>query len=199
MPTAAVLAGVAIIGALSQSRAASNARREQERGIREARTIEEQATIRAEGTAGGLFDEARRGTAVGFNQALGLAAQAAPQQAQLFQGGNVAAQQQLLAGLPQQQAAILGGQIDLSGLQPTQLATPDFSFLQDLRIPDPVPVEDLLAQLREQTRFNAPPEVPQEEFTGLVPQPIKEQLDQFSVGRRLGIPSIGRRLLGGLF
>lgn len=58
---------------------------------------------------------------LGFQGALDVLSQTIPQQLQTFQGGNVGAQQNLLAGLPQIQNAILGGQVDLSALQPTRL------------------------------------------------------------------------------
>lgn len=64
----------------------------------------------------------------GFQAALDVFGQSLPAQTQVFQGGNVAAQRALLAGLPQIQNAILGGQIDLSGLQPFQQQLPDLSF-----------------------------------------------------------------------
>ena len=64
----------------------------------------------------------RQSAQEGFQGALDLMGQTIPQQAALFQGGNVAAQNTLLAGLPQQNNAIMGNPIDLSGLQPTQQA-----------------------------------------------------------------------------
>lgn len=66
----------------------------------------------------------------GFQAALDVFGQSLPAQTQAFQGGNVAAQQALLAGLPQIQNAILGGQVNLSGLQPFQQQLPDLSFFQ---------------------------------------------------------------------
>ena len=77
-----------------------------------------------------LFPAAQQNVQQGFQGALDVFGQSLPAQAQVFQGGNVAAQQQLLAGLPQMQNAILGGQVDLSQLQPTQLQTPDLGFFQ---------------------------------------------------------------------
>lgn len=66
-----------------------------------------------------IFPGVRQSAQEGFQGALDIYGQAIPQQASLFQGGNVAAQNTLLAGLPQQNAAILGQKIDLSGLAPT--------------------------------------------------------------------------------
>ena len=56
--------------------------------------------------------------------------QSLPAQTQAFQQGNMGAQQQILAGLPLAQAAILGGQIDYSALQPYQAQMPDLGFFQ---------------------------------------------------------------------
>ncbi|MBL4622905.1 MAG: hypothetical protein JKY89_10945 [Immundisolibacteraceae bacterium] len=77
-----------------------------------------------------LFPAAQENAAAGFQSALDVFGQSLPAQSQVFQQGNVAAQQQLLSGLPQFQNAILGGNVDLSQLQPTQLQQPDLSFFQ---------------------------------------------------------------------
>ena len=59
---------------------------------------------------------------VSFNRvSLDVLGQAFPQQQQAFQQGNVGAQQQLLAGLPQIQNAILGRTVDTSGFAPTTI------------------------------------------------------------------------------
>ena len=66
---------------------------------------------------------------LGFQSALDVFAQTIPQQLGTFQQGNVGAQQQLLAGLPQVQAALLGQQVDLSALQPKTIGF-DAGFAQ---------------------------------------------------------------------
>lgn len=66
---------------------------------------------------------------LGFQGALDVLGQTIPQQLAAFQAGSMGAQQALLAGLPQQQAAILGTPVDLSGLQP-QAISYDPSFAQ---------------------------------------------------------------------
>jgi len=66
----------------------------------------------------------------GFQGALDVFGQSSPAQLDVFQQGNLGAQQALLAGLPQIQNAILGGNVDLSGLQPFQVQQPDLGFLQ---------------------------------------------------------------------
>ena len=84
--------------------------------------LQEKLAKQARGDVTGIFPGVRQSAQEGFQGALDLMGQTVPQQAALFQGGNVAAQNTLLAGLPQQNNAILGNPIDLSGLQPTQLA-----------------------------------------------------------------------------
>ena len=54
----------------------------------------------------------------GMQQGLGMIGQMYGPSANLMQQGNVAAQRMLLAGLPMQRAAIMGGDIDYSQLQP---------------------------------------------------------------------------------
>lgn len=54
----------------------------------------------------------------GMQQGLGMIGQLYGPTANLQQQGNLAAQRMLLAGLPMQRAAILGGKIDYSQLQP---------------------------------------------------------------------------------
>ena len=74
---------------------------------------------------------AQQALAGGFQGASNIFGQALPQQANVFQQGNLAAQQQIAQGLPQFQNAILGNQVDFSQFQPVQLQQPDFSFLQN--------------------------------------------------------------------
>lgn len=68
-----------------------------------------------------LFGQAQDSRRSGLQGALDVFGESIPLQAQTAQGGNVAAQETLLAGLPQIQNAILGRPTDLSGLQPTRL------------------------------------------------------------------------------
>ena len=76
-----------------------------------------------------LYNSAMNNLLAGFQGGLDVFGQAIPAQQQIFQQGNVAAQEQLLAGLPQMNNAILGGPIDYSQLQATQLQTPNLDFL----------------------------------------------------------------------
>lgn len=60
----------------------------------------------------------------------------------MFGAGNVAAQEQLIGGLPQIQAALLGQPVDFSQFQPTQL-TPDLGFTQ-AQLPQGTPIADVI-------------------------------------------------------
>lgn len=63
---------------------------------------------------------ARQSQGQGFQGALDIFSQTLPQQAGLFQQGNMGAQQALLSGLPQMNNAILGRQVDYNAMQPQQ-------------------------------------------------------------------------------
>lgn len=98
--------------------AEKRAAKKQVEATQEAQRLRQAGTERARADIQPLFGQARQDIATGFQGARDIFAETLPQQAQLFQGGNLAAQETLLAGLPQQQAAILGNApIDLSGLQ----------------------------------------------------------------------------------
>lgn len=110
--------------------AEKKAAKAQTKSLEEAQRLIRQGVAEAKKDITPLFAGARQSGQQGFQGALDVFGQTLPQQAQAFQGGNVAAQQALLAGFPQFQNAILGGQVDLSGLQPFQPQLPDFSFSQ---------------------------------------------------------------------
>ena len=124
MPTAIATVGAAVIGAKASSKAADKAASSAERGqdiLKASRDRARQDVLR-------LFPQAQEAQARGFQQAQDfLAGQVIPQQAEAFQAGNTQAQQTLLAGLPQVQQAILGGNVDLSGLQARQVPFQNFS------------------------------------------------------------------------
>ena len=120
--------------------AEKKAARAQQEHLKEAQAITKEGIAEARGDINRLFPEAQLAAKQGFQGAMDVFGQALPQQANLFQQGNVGAQQALMAGLPQQMNAILGGQVDLSGLQPVQLQQPDFSFAQQNIMPPPEPI-----------------------------------------------------------
>jgi len=77
-----------------------------------------------------LFPAAQENIGLGFQGALDVFGQSLPAQTDVFQQGNVGAQQALINALPQFQNAILGGQVDFSAFQPTQIQAPDLGFFQ---------------------------------------------------------------------
>ncbi len=85
--------------------------------------------LKAETDVKALAPAASEARTLGFQGAFDVLGQAFPQQQQVFQQGNVGAQRQLLAGLPQQQAALLGQPTSFGGLQPIQLGI-DTRFTQ---------------------------------------------------------------------
>ncbi len=128
MPVAAVMAATAVVGAISSRNSSKRAAAAQTRGQDLAAQQVTSGTQRAEDTINRLFPQAQQSAQQGFQGAIDVFGQTLPQQANLFQGGNVAAQQALLAGQPQFQNAILGRQVDLSGIQPFQAPPIDFGF-----------------------------------------------------------------------
>jgi hypothetical protein len=124
-------------------------------GIERGQDILREAQERAEGQAIPLFEAAQGNALAGSQGALNIFGRVAPEQINAAQGGNMTAQETLLAGLPQFQNAILGGNVDLSGLQAQQQQAPSADFFQQ--------------QLPEFTSINQalnPPPVTPPQFTG---------------------------------
>lgn len=122
--------GSAVIGAVASRSASKKAAKAQEKGQESAETFQREAAIQARKDAIPLFNAAQQNTQQGFQGALDIFGSTIPQQFQAFQGGNVGAQNALLAGLGQQQAAILGQQLNPSALQAQTLDLPDPSTFQ---------------------------------------------------------------------
>lgn len=110
--------------------AEKDAARAQQAGIEKGIAATERATREAKADLNRLFPQAKSDLQQGFQGALDVFGQSLPAQVQAFQGGNIGAQEQLLAGLPLFQNAILGGNVDFSQLQPTQVQTPSLGFFQ---------------------------------------------------------------------
>jgi hypothetical protein len=91
--------------------------------------IEQQSQL-ARGDANYLYPQGDYARNQGINAAMALMGQSMPTQMGMFQDGNVSAQMQLLAGLPQYQNAILGMPVNNQALQPTRLNMPDASSYQ---------------------------------------------------------------------
>lgn len=96
---------------------------------------------KAEERALQIFPAAEQSRDRGFQDVLNLQAQTIPQQFRSFQEGNVGAQQTLLRGLPDFQAALLGGALQ-GNVQPQRISA-DTSFSQQ-RVPDFISMEESL-------------------------------------------------------
>ena len=129
MPTGAALAAASVIGAVTSRSAAKSAGRAQDQASRRATEQTKTSATQARKDVNRLFSSANKSAQGGFQDALDVYSQSAPAQASLFQQGNVGAQNAILAGLPQMQNAILGGNVDLSQLQAFEVEQPDLSFL----------------------------------------------------------------------
>ena len=86
----------------------------------------------ARGDLFNLFPTAEANSQKGYQSALDVFGQFMPQQASTFQQGNMAAQNQILAGMPQQHNALMGGQVDYSQFQPSQIDYDPSMFQQQL-------------------------------------------------------------------
>jgi len=111
--------------------AEKDAAKAQQAGIEAGQQFIREGVEQARGDIENIFPFAQQALQGGFQGAADIFGQAIPQQANVFQQGNLAAQQQIAQGLPQFQNAILGNQVDFSQFQPVQLQQPDFSFLQN--------------------------------------------------------------------
>lgn len=84
-----------------------------------------QQTGQAQNYLSGVLPQMQNAMYQGFQGAADMYGQAAPQQLQALQQGNMAAQRYLLGGLPAFQAAIMGDQFDMGqfaqSMQPTQI------------------------------------------------------------------------------
>lgn len=144
MGTAALIqAGIAVIGGVASSRASSRAAASERAGQEEARGAITEAADRARGEAIPLFESAQQNALAGFRGSLDLLQQIAPQQQQFAQQGNIGARETLLGGQQQFQNAILGGNVDLSGLRRAPLALPGASLFQQ-QLPDFTSISDAL-------------------------------------------------------
>lgn len=139
-----------------------------EKSAERSQEIVSQGVEAAKGEIRPLFARAGQAGQQGFQAGLDIFRQTLPQQAQAFQGGNVAAQQSLLAGLQPFQQAILGGQIDLSGLQPFQSQPVDFSFAQQQQLPQ---LQNLPPQQTQQAQPNP--------LTGIGPDFFNNRFNRF--------------------
>lgn len=120
MGVAAAIAGAAVIGGVATNVAQNKASKAQGKATDRSIAATQQGTAEARADINRIFPQAQETANVGFQGALDVFGQSVPAQFDVFQQGNVAAQQALISGLPQIQNAILGGNIDFSALQPFQ-------------------------------------------------------------------------------
>ncbi len=128
MPTAAVLAVTAVAGAVASKNAGDKSIKASSGAADKASLQTLHAANRAREDVNRLFPQAQESAQQGFQGALNVFGQSLPAQTDVFQQGNVGAQQAILSGLPQIQNALFGNQVDLNQLQPFQVQQPDLSF-----------------------------------------------------------------------
>ena len=130
MGIGAAMAGTALVGAAASDRASKRAAKSQKQASDASLDYTRQAADQARTDVNRLFPQAQQAGQAGFQGAMNVFNQAINPQMQAFQGGNVAAQNQILAGLPQVQNALLGNPVNLSGLQAYQAPQPNLSFME---------------------------------------------------------------------
>ena len=140
---AAAVIGSSIIGAVSGSKANKKALKSQERGQDQAIAATKEAAAQARKDAIPLYQSSQQNALKGFQGALDIFGQTVPAQMESFQAGNVGAQNSLLAGLGQQQAAILGQPMDPNAMQAQTLQMPDFAMFQP-EMPDFTSIDESL-------------------------------------------------------
>ena len=161
----------------------------------------ERMTNLGRGDANYLYPQGDYARNQGINAAMGLMGNAMPTQMGLFQDGNVSAQMQLLAGLPQYQNAILGMPVNNQAMQPTRLSMPDPSAYQQ-RLPDfgmaPAPAQgQSWGSPSTQSQIPYQPGNPWQQ-TGQMGAPMQQAMGQPMQQPMQGIPpQILAQLLGG--
>jgi hypothetical protein len=130
--SAIAIAGSSLVGAVASrnasKRAANTAANTQDRQM----AATAAGIKKARGDLFNLFPTAEANSQKGYQSALDVFGKFMPQQASTFQQGNMAAQNQILAGMPQQHNALMGGQVDYSQFQPSQVNYDPSIFQQQL-------------------------------------------------------------------
>jgi len=132
MPTAAAIAGGAVIGAISSRNSSKKAAGAAVDTSDAQIQATQNATNKARGDLFKLFPSAEANAQQGSQAALDVFGQFMPQQANTFQQGNMNAQNQILAGMPQAQNALMGGAVDYSQFQPKKINFDASMFQQQL-------------------------------------------------------------------
>ena len=148
LAVAAATAGATYLGNKKKNAADKKA-------VEEANRFEQAKTTAGLGYLEPAYNRGMDAQQKAYEQSLALQGQTFRPTIDAMQGGNVAAQRAILAGLPMQRAAILGGKIDYSQLQPYQQNI-DMSAMQGLFNPQAM-------QFRPQAK--APMQAPQEQMS----------------------------------
>lgn len=114
-----------------------------ERGLERSMEAFAEGTDKARSDIMNLYPSAESSLRQGAQGALDVMGQFLPQQADVFQQGNMNAQSQIAAGLPQIQNALMGGAVDYSQFQPKQINYDQGIFNQQL--PDVQTSQEALA------------------------------------------------------
>ena len=124
------VAAATVIGSAVNYKSNKDAQKSQQKASDKATAQIEESTGSARDDINRLFPQAQQTAQQGFQGALDVFGQSLPAQSDVFQQGNLGAQQAILQGLPQIQNALLGNQVDFSQFQPFQVQQPDMSFFQ---------------------------------------------------------------------
>ena len=130
--TAIAVGGASLVGAYAGNKASKDASKTASETTDKQIAATEKAVKQARGDLFNLFPAAEANSQNGYQSALDVFGQFMPQQADTFQQGNMAAQNQILAGMPQQHNALMGGAVDYSQFQPTQIDYDPGIFQQQL-------------------------------------------------------------------
>lgn len=121
--------GTAVVGGAMSAKGAQDAADAGAAGQENAAAIIREAAKEAKKTIFDMAPIAEQNYQMGTQAGLNVLGQSIAPQSQLARGGNIAAQQQLIAGLGQQQNALLGRPVDMSQLQTYQGgAIPDINY-----------------------------------------------------------------------
>jgi len=165
---AAGTAGLGVAAARQDRKSAEKSVESAERQRDESQAFIEKSIKQARGDLFKLFPSAQESAATGLQAGLDVFGQTVPQQLQAFQGGNVAAQQQLIQGLQPQRAAILGQEVNFDP-QATQLGLPEFDFN--------TPQFGSIGELGLQGG------APQDQLQGLDPQLVQQLIAEFQASQ----------------
>lgn len=134
LTTALVVGGSGAVSSALNRPDTSAQRAQTAQNARSQEFIEQQSRM-AQLASQRLFDTGQNNLLAGNEAALNLFQQGAPQQLSAFQQGNMNAQNQILAGLPQIQNAIMGTPVNYGAFTPRAVNV-DTNFLQGAQLPN---------------------------------------------------------------